>query len=77
MKEALIDYVREYIDNEFDAEQDDLIDYLDSVSLLQMIQGIRDRCGVSLNLGEIDVEAFTTIDTLVNMLEAKKTGSLV
>ena len=72
MQQQLIDYIKTNIDEEFESD-DDLIDYLDSVSLLQMVVAIEQMFGIRLNMASIDLDDFETVDTLTEMLEAQKT----
>ena len=72
MQQQLVDYIKTNIDEEFESD-DDLIDYLDSVSLLQMVVAIEQMFGIRLNMASIDLDDFETVDTLTEMLEAQKT----
>ena len=72
MQQQLVDYIKTNIDEEFESD-DDLIDYLDSVSLLQMVVAIEQMFGILLNMASIDLDDFETVDTLTEMLEAQKT----
>jgi acyl carrier protein len=72
-RERLVAYVRETVDREFDPDQQRLIEVLDSVSLLQLIMFIDQELGITLDLSSLGVEMFTTIDTVVQVLEETST----
>ncbi len=69
-RERLVAYVRETIDPEFDPDRQQLMELLDSVSLLQFIMFIDQELGITLDMSALRVEMFTTIDTVVAGLEA-------
>ena len=68
-RERLVAYVRETVDPEFDPDQQQLTEILDSVSLLQFIMFIDQDLGVPLDLSGLGIEMFTSIDTVVRRLE--------
>jgi acyl carrier protein len=71
MKQQLVDYIKSNIDEEFEAD-DDLIDYLDSVSLLQMVVAIEQMFNIRLNMASIDLDNFETVDSLTELLDTQK-----
>jgi acyl carrier protein len=68
-REKLVAYVRESVDPEFDPDQQQLTEVMDSVSLLQLIMFIDQELGVPLDLSGLGIEMFATVDTLVQRLE--------
>lgn len=71
-RERLVQYVRENLDPEFDAEQQPLAQLLDSVSLMQLIMFIDQELRVPLDLSSLSLEWFATVDTLVAELNEMK-----
>ena len=68
-RERLVAYVREAVDPEFDPDQQQLTEVMDSVSLLQLIMFIDQELGVPLDLSGLGIEMFATVDTVVRGLE--------
>jgi acyl carrier protein len=52
-------------------ESGELLAYLDSVLLLQLVLFIEERFKITLDMGEVDLEDFKTIDTLLRALDKK------
>ena len=74
MRDRIVEYVREKIDGQFDPDRDQLIQYLDSVSLLQLLLFIEQEFHIALDMSQLDLEVFTTLNGLVEMLEAQSTA---
>jgi acyl carrier protein len=68
-RERLVAYVRETVDPEFDPDQQQLTEVMDSVSLLQLIMFIDQELRVPLDLSGLGIEMFATVDTVVQRLE--------
>lgn len=63
-REALIKYIREQVDEEFEPDQD-LLDIMDSVTLLQFMVHIEQSFGVTIDRSELMIENFESIDTVI------------
>ncbi len=63
-REALIKYIREQVDEEFEPDQD-LLDIMDSVTLLQFMLHIEQKFGVTIDRSELMIENFESIDTVI------------
>ena len=68
LSENLTRYVQSNIDEDFSRDGDPLIDYLDSVALLQLILHIDEELGYSLDMASLSLEMFSSIDSLVDTL---------
>lgn len=69
-RDKVIVYVRENLDGQFDPEQQPLIQLMDSVSLMQMIMWIDQELKVSLDLSNLSLEMFATVESLIQELNA-------
>ncbi len=63
-REALIKYIREHVDDEFEPDQD-LLDIMDSVTLLQFMVHVEQSFGVTIDRSELMIENFESIDTVI------------
>lgn len=63
-REALIKYIREHVDDEFEPDQD-LLDIMDSVTLLQFMVHIEQSFGVTIDRSELMIENFESIDSVI------------
>jgi len=63
-REALIKYIREQVDDEFEPDQD-LLDIMDSVTLLQFMVHVEQAFGVTIDRSELMIENFESIDTVI------------
>lgn len=63
-REALIKYIRDHVDDEFEPDQD-LLDIMDSVTLLQFMVHIEQSFGVTIDRSELMIENFESIDSVV------------
>ena len=63
-RDALIKYIQEHIDDEFEADQD-LLDIMDSVTLLQFMVHIEQSFGVTIDRSGLMIETFESIDTVI------------
>lgn len=61
--------VREGSDPAFDPASGELLPFLDSVLLLQLVLFIEQRFNISLDMGEFDIENFESVDSLLAGLE--------
>lgn len=72
-REILVAFVRASLKGDFDPDFDEnsgeLLPFLDSVSLLQLVLFIEERFKIALDMGEFDLENFHTIDTLLAALD--------
>lgn len=71
-REKIVQYIRSAVDPEFDAEADVLTQVLDSVSLLQLIVYIDQELGVSLELSDLTLDAFASVDAVLDTLNAHR-----
>lgn len=69
-REKIVSYIRTYIDPEFDADHDVLTQVLDSVSLLQLVVFIDQELGIPLELSNLTLDAFASVDSVVAVLDA-------
>ena len=67
-KDLLIGYLHKNVDEEFDPEQDNLLEIMDSVSLLQLIVFIEQEMDVCLDMSMLGIEAFASVDSLLDTL---------
>lgn len=63
-REALIKYIKEQVDDEFEPDQD-LLDIMDSVTLLQFMVHIEQSFGVTIDRSELMIENFESIDAVI------------
>ena len=63
-REALIKYIKEHVDDEFEPDQD-LLDIMDSVTLLQFMVHIEQTFGVTIDRSELMIENFESIDAVI------------
>lgn len=63
-REALIKYIRDHVDDEFEPDQD-LLDIMDSVTLLQFMVHIEQSFGVTIDRSELMIENFESIDSVI------------
>ena len=63
-REALIKYIKEQVDDEFEPDQD-LLDIMDSVTLLQFMVHIEQNFGVTIDRSELMIENFESIDAVI------------
>ena len=63
-REAIIKYIREHVDDEFEPDQD-LLDIMDSVTLLQFMVHVEQSFGVTIDRSELMIENFESIDTVI------------
>lgn len=64
-REKIVSYVRTNIDPEFDADSDQLIQVLDSVSLLQLVAYMDQELGMELDLSVLTLDALATVDSIL------------
>jgi len=69
-REQIVSYIRTYVDPEFDADSDVLTQVLDSVSLLQLVVFIDQELGISLELSNLTLDTFSSVDSVVEVLSA-------
>lgn len=69
-REALVSYIHSHIDPHFDPDRDQLVQALDSVSLLQLVAFIDEQLGIRLDFGALTLDAFATVDVLLSSLRA-------
>jgi acyl carrier protein len=67
--EALDQHIRETINPDFNAHEDRLIDFLDSVSLLQLIVHIEEAFQIYLDAASLSLEVFVDLTSLSNALQ--------
>lgn len=67
-KELIVDFVRSNVDADFDAASDVLTQVLDSVSLLQLVVFIDQELGIQLDLANLSLDAFASVDSLVETM---------
>ena len=74
-REIIIAFIHQSLKAEnfpdFENEGAELLPYLDSVLLLQLVLFIEDRFKIVLDMATFDLENFRTIDTLLQTLEQK------
>ncbi len=63
-REAIIKYIREQVAEEFEPDQD-LLDIMDSVTLLQFMVHIEQNFGVTIDRSELMIENFESVDTVI------------
>jgi acyl carrier protein len=72
-RETIIAFIHQALKAEnfpdFDIEAGELLAYLDSVLLLQLVLFIEERFNIVLDMATFDLENFRTIDTLLEALE--------
>jgi acyl carrier protein len=68
LRERIVDYIKTQIDPDFDADADVLTQVLDSVSLLQLVLFIDQDLGIPLDLSNLTLDAFASVDTVVETL---------
>jgi acyl carrier protein len=66
-RKQLINYIRTHISERYEEDQD-LIDFLDSVSALQLLMFIEQNLGAEINPNDFDAEMLLTLDTLIEAL---------
>jgi acyl carrier protein len=69
-REQIVSYIRTYVDPEFDADSDVLTQVLDSVSLLQLVVFIDQELGIPLELSNLTLDTFASVDSVVEVLSA-------
>ncbi len=67
MKDRLLAYLRERVNANF-GPQDRLLDFLDSVAILQLVLFIEQELGISLDMSQLDLEVFATLDSLADVV---------
>lgn len=67
-REKLIDFMHENIDDEFDPDEDNLIDMMDSVSFMQLVVFIEQDLDVRLDMSMMGLESFANINALLETL---------
>jgi acyl carrier protein len=70
LREKIVDYIQSQIDPEFDADADVLTQVLDSVSLLQLVMFIDQDLGIPLDLSNLTLDAFVSVDAVVETLSS-------
>jgi acyl carrier protein len=68
LRERIVDYIQTQIDPEFDADADVLTQVLDSVSLLQLVLFIDQDLGIPLDLSNLTLDAFVSVDTVMKTI---------
>lgn len=68
-REALVTFIRQQIREDFEPDTGELLNFLDSVSLLQLVVFIEEHFRIILDMAEFDLENFRTVDTLVRVLD--------
>lgn len=68
-REKLIDFMHENIDDEFDPDEDNLIDMMDSVSFMQLVVFIEQDLDVRLDMSMMGLESFANINALLETLD--------
>lgn len=68
LRERIVKYIQTQIDPDFDADADVLTQVLDSVSLLQLVLFIDQDLGIPLDLSNLTLDAFASVDTVVETL---------
>lgn len=68
MRDELIQYIHDNVASEFDPDSDELVVFLDSVSLLQFVLFVEQTAGVQIDLSVVGLEPFSTMDTLCQWL---------
>jgi acyl carrier protein len=63
-RERLVAYIQENVDDEYE-ENEELLDYMDSVTLLQFIVFIEQTFGVTINQSDLTIDAFESIDSVI------------
>ncbi len=73
-REELIQHIRENVDDEFEPDQD-LLDIMDSVTLLQFMMHIEETYGVEIDRSDLMIETFESIDSVIAaFFDAAATG---
>lgn len=67
--EALDKHIRENVNPDFNAQEDRLIDFLDSVSLLQLIVHIEEEFQIFLDPAALSLEVFVDLTSLSAALQ--------
>lgn len=68
LRDRIVKYIQTQIDPDFDADADVLTQVLDSVSLLQLVLFIDQDLGIPLDLSNLTLDAFASVDTVVETL---------
>lgn len=68
IKKLVTEFVRRNVDQTFDPDADRLIDFLDSVSLLMLVQEI-DAAGISMQLAELSMDRLESVATFATWVE--------
>jgi acyl carrier protein len=61
--------MHENIDDEFDPDEDNLIDMMDSVSFMQLVVFIEQDLDVRLDMSMMGLESFANINALLETLD--------
>ena len=70
VRDRLLAYLRQHVAADFQPERDRLLDFLDSVAILQLVMFLEQDLGVSLDMSQIDLEAFATLDSLAEIVQS-------
>jgi len=68
-RDAIIQFITESLDSQYDPENDVLTQVLDSVSLLQLVVFLDQELGVQLDMSNLTLDAFASIDSLMATID--------
>lgn len=74
-REQIVSYIQTYVDPDFDADSDVLTQVLDSVSLLQLVVFIDQELGIPLELSNLTLDSFSSVDSVVEVISAHQVGA--
>jgi acyl carrier protein len=69
LQAKLVQYVRNHIDPGFEPDHQRLVELLDSVSFLGLIMFIEEEFGIALELSDLRMQMFETVDSLAAQLQ--------
>lgn len=67
-RDLLIGFLRDNVDEEFDPDQDSLLDIMDSVSFMQLIVFIEQEFDIRLDMSMLGLDSFASVDALLTTL---------
>lgn len=74
-RQRIVSYIQTAIDPEFDPDSDVLTQVLDSVSLLQLVVFIDQELGIPLDLGNLTLDAFASVDSVVATIDQQEVSA--
>lgn len=67
-REMLVGFLRRTVDEEFDPDQDSLLDVMDSVTFLQLVVFIEQEMDIRLDMSMVGLESFASVDSLMDTI---------